>query len=365
MARSMIGTEIVQPEWLSSGMRSGMIAQFRTAMGTIEEGTRVLSREGVVTLDHTREPECGCLVPHGGGGHIGSGVLLNPHREYIGDNSVALLYEGLMYVGRPDGFFMEEQIPHIQVGQAKSQWWVMSNLEPGWYDNQGQQVEYRFNPQYLSNEVEIMALDVANGTRLLGQMMRVDGLPYARTLNGPVATDRDGDLERWVIASYILPRAEHRAALPEPVAVEWVDPTVDMTHQQKITRLNERFTALTRATAAMAVDEDWCGNYEEACEAMGLAESDYTKEEEEEDVTYSVRVRLSYHISASAWDDILNSRFGGSHDIQDGTDIDSLVTVTVTQAGDFEQDSHDWDDILSSAGYDDYDEIEIENWVSI
>lgn len=363
MTRSVIGTEVEPPEWLSRGMRRGMVTSSQADMGDIAEGTRVLTGTTMFTLEHRRRSDDGCLVPFGGGGHVSSAVLLNPPRDEITGN-VALMYENLMYVGAPTAS-TEGDLPSMQVGSARSMWWVKSELDPGWYDNQGEAVEYQFNPQYLSNNAEIMALDVPNGTRLLGQMLRVDGLPYALTIGGRVPTDMGDPLSRWSISAYILPRSPHRSGLAAPEPIEYVDATVDMTHEQKVARLQQRFVSLTRATAEMAVEEDWCSNYEDACEAMGLAESDYTKEDEEEDVTYSVRVRLSYHISASAWDDILNSRFGGSHDIQDSTDIDSLVTLTVTQAGDFERDQHDWDEILDSAGYGDYDEYSVENWSSI
>lgn len=364
MARSVIGTEIAPPEWLGRGARRGMVTSDRRAMGEIAEGTRVLAGTAMFTLDHTRQPDCGCLVPHGGGGHIGAGVVLNPPRDEVTGN-IALLYENLMYVGAPTTF-IEGTLPNVQVGRARSMWWVKSELDPGWYDNRGERVEYIFNPQYLSNNAEIMALDVPNGTRLLGEMLRVDGLPYALTIGGRVSTDLGDSLSRWSLSTYILPTAGHRSGLREPEPLEYVDATVDMTHQQKMVRLNERFTALTRATAEMAVEEDWCGNYEEACEAMGLSEDDYTKEEEqEEEVTYDVVLHLTYHLSAEAFDEVLNSRFGGTHDVRDSMDVVSKVTVNVTQRGDFDRDQHDWDEILDSAGYDDYDEYSVENWSTI
>lgn len=368
MARSVIGTEVQPPEWLNRGARPGMTRSNRASMGEAIEGVRALTDEALITLSGERPSDCNCLVS-GQGGHFGAAVILNPSQEDVGEGErVALLYENLMYVGTPDEFiaieaFSEEpDLPSVQVGRVRSMWWVKTELEPGWYSNEGNLVEYMFNPQYLSEGVEILATNVANGTRLLGQIMRVDGLPYARVIGDPVPNDRGNGIDRWVVDSYILPRPEHRPALPEAVPVEYVDTTVDMTHEQKVTRLQERFAALTRATAEKAVDEDWCSNYEDACEAMGLAESDYTKQQTEPDVTYNVRIRLSYNISATALDDILNSRFGGSHDIQDSIDVDSYVSVSVTQAGDFDQDSHDWDDILDNAGYSDYDEIDIENW---
>lgn len=359
MARSVIGTEVQPPEWLDR-VRPGMTRTNRAEMNGVTEGVRALVDEALITLSEAVPHDCNCLVS-GTGGHFGAAVILNPSQEDVGESRIALLYENMMYVGADPRFVNENDLPYAQVGRARSMWWVKTNLQPGWYNNAGTLVDVTINPQYLDEGTEIMPINVANGTRLLGQLMRVDRLPYAQVTD-PVQSDRGGPLTRWVVESYIVPRPEHRPATPEAVPMEYVDPTVDMTHEQKVTRLQERFAALTRATAEKAVDEDWCSNYEDACEAMGLAESDYTKEQQEEDVTYSVRVRLSYNISATAWDEILNSRFGGSHDIQDDSYIDSTVSVTVTQAGDFDRDNHDWDEILDSAGYNDYDEIEIENW---
>lgn len=362
MARSVIGTEVQPPEWLNRGERPGMTRSNRASMGEAIEGVRALTDEALITLSGERGSDCTCLVSEQGG-HFGAAVILNPSQEDVGEGErVALLYENLMYVGTPDRFDTRHDMQFVQAGRARSMWWVKTELQPGWYNNSGTLVDVMINPQYLTEGTEIMPINVANGTRLLGEMMRVDRLPYANVIGEPVQSDSGGPLSRWVIETYIVPRPEHRPALPDAVPVEYVDTTVDMTHEQKVTRLQERFAALTRATAEKAVDEDWCSNYEDACEAMGLAESDYTKQQTEPDVTYNVRIRLSYNISATALDDILNSQFGGSHDILDSIDVDSYVSVNVTQAGDFDQDSHDWDDILDNAGYSDYDEIDIENW---
>jgi hypothetical protein len=358
MVRSLIGEQVPPPEWLRS--RQGMVSSRRPDVGNDSAGLKMLRPAGVATLSDQEPGGCECLIMEGPDrGHIEWAVALNPDQEWIAGRRVALLYEGLMYVGDTPAF-QSGDFPRMAYGDIESMWWTVTSLEPGWYDNTGTRVTYELNPQYLPNGAEVMPVRVLNGSRLIGRMVRHQDREF-RTIGGPVENDRGVPIDSWAVASYILPRGEHRSSLPAPVPPEWVDPTEGMTHLEKVARLNERFATLTRTTAEKAVDEDWCSEYEDACEAMGLAEEDYTKEKEEDPVTYTVRVRLSYHLTASALDSILNDRFGGSHDIQEGADVESIVSVTVTQndGEDFDEDSHDWDDILSNAGYDDFDEHEI------
>lgn len=371
MARSMVGELESPPEWLRS--RPGMVRATRRDLETPFQPTMMLTREPVITLRDENPSGCGCLVNNEDGGHFDGGVILNPNQgsvEVDGQESrVALLYENLMYVGVPTRWLAEEaELPRIEVGMAQSMWWVRSTLEPGWYDNQGNSVNYEFNPQWLDDGVEIMPTRVANGTRLLGRMARRSNIDRrAEVIGPPLLNDRgEPGVERWLIDTFIVPVAGHRPGLPPEVPPQWVDPMADMTHEQKVTRLNERFSNLTQATISLAKDEDWCSNYEDASESMGLAEEDY-KRSSPEPTTYEVTVRLTYSVGPNTLDGVLYDNFGGSHDVRDSVDVESRVNITVTQEDgeDFDEDNHDIDEILESAGYSGYDDSEVDTWRTV
>jgi hypothetical protein len=341
-----------------------MVSASRAAMGEPFQPTRVLLPGGVTQLRDEAAPGCGCLVDDRDGGHIGRAVVLNPNQEWVGQERVALLYENLMYVGVPT-VWHEDEFPRVAVGNIQSMWWVRTTLEPGWYDNQGTRQEYEVNPQWLDDGVEVMPLSVVNGSRLIGRMARrrrADG--HCSPIGEPVITDRGEEIDWWVVNSFIVPLPQHRSSLPPAAPAEFIDTTVELTHEQKIARLNERFSALTQATISKAKDEDWCENYEEASERMGLAEEDYTRASDEP-TSFEVTIDLNYSLGASALDRILNSEFGGDHNILDDVTVESRITVTVTQnSNDFDRNLHDWGDILDSAGYTGYDDYDITDWSS-
>lgn len=357
----VIGEEPL-PGWLSA--RPGMLQQGRGHMVGPIDGLRMLGPSRVRVV-RDRSVSCGCFVDAEDDRHFDSSVLLNPDQDTVGERNVAVLYENLMYVGTMTAAYLDENpLPRVQVGDAESMWWVMSTLEPGWYDNEGRRVEYDFNPGWLDVGTQIMPTRVANGARMLGQMVAWQGGSYGEVITGPdIETDRGGPaLHRWVLDRYINPRPEHRTALPPAVPIQWVDPTTGYTVGQKTARLEERFTALTEATISKAKDEDWCSEYNDASQLMGLAEKDYLREQAEP-TSFEVSITLRYYLSASALDSIISDRFGGSHDIQDGVDVESPVRVTVTQDNDdWDEDSHDLDDVLESAGYSDYDEYTVTSW---
>lgn len=357
----VIGEEPL-PQWLRP--RRGMLQQSRMQTDGQTAGLRMLSGRGVKVVDD-RTTGCGCFVDAADSRHFDQGVLLNPDQDTIGERRVAVLYENLMYVGTMTAAYLDENpLPRVQVGDAESMWWVMSTLEPGWYDNEGRRVEYDFNPGWLDVGTQIMPTRVANGARMLGQMVAWQGGSYGEVITGPdIETDRGGPaLRRWVLDRYINPRPEHRAALPPAVPFQWVDPTADYTIGQKTARLEERFTALTEATISKARDEDWCSEYNDASQLMGLAEGDYLREQSTP-TSFEVSITLRYDLSASALDSIISDRFGGSHDIQDSVDVESPVRVTVTQDNDeWDEESHDLDEVLDSAGYSDYDEYTVTSW---
>lgn len=351
------------PEWLQ--YRQGMLRQTRMQTTGPIEGLRLISGRGVKRV-RDRPLGCGCFVNADGDRHFDDGVLLNPDTTTIDGRNIALLYDNLMYVGTMTAAYLTDTTtPRVQVGQAESMWWVVSTLTPGWYDNQGNRVEYTFNPRWLDVGTQVMPTRVANGTRMLGQMVEWQGGSRGRLAgNRRVATDRSGeDLNTWALDTYINPRPEHRPAMPPPVPVQWVDPTADFTVGQKTARLNERFAALTEATISKARDEDWCDDYNMASQMMGLAEEDYLREQETTPTSFEVSITLRYDLSASVLDTIISNQFGGSHDIQDSVDVESPVRVTVTQDNDdWDEDSHDLDEVLESAGYSDYDEYTVTSW---
>ena len=353
------------PGWLSS--RPGMLQQTRNQMVGPIEGLRLLGERGVRVV-RDREISCGCFVDAEDDRHFDQGVLLNPDQDTVGERNIALLYENLMYVGRMTAAYTENNpLPIVRVGQADSMWWVASTLEPGWYDNAGSRVEYEFNPAYLAQGAYVMPTRVANGTRAIGQVLRWEGSRGHVTTGPDITTDRGSDaLRTWVLDTYIAPIPQHRPSLPAAVPVEFVDSTAELTHEQKVTRLNERFTALTQATVSLAKDEDWCGDYDEASRRMGLSEDDYSRTANTEPTSFEVSITVRYELDASALDSIISDRFGGSHDIQMSLDVESPIQVTVTQEGEeFDQSTHDWDDILDSAGYSDYEDIDITSWRTI
>lgn len=366
MARSMVGELESPPDWLR--YRPGMVTASRRDLNTPFEPTKVLTRDSLITLRDENPTGCGCLVNNEDGGHFDNGVILNPNQQSVGEQErVALLYENLMYVGVPTRWWAESELPHIEVGMAQSMWWVRSTLEPGWYDNQGNRVEYEFNPQWLMDGIEVMPTRVASGTRMLGRMARRDSGSGRVEPIGPSVLNDNGvrGPERWTVDTFIVPLIPHRPGLPPEVPVEWVDPMEGRTHEQKIALLNERFSNLTQATISKAKDEDWCENYEDASEAMGLAEADYRRTATT--TTYEVTMLLTYCVGAATLDSVLYDQFGGNHDVRDSIDVESRVNITVTQEGgeDFDEDTHDLEEILESAGYSGYDESEVDTWRTV
>lgn len=362
----MIGDLESPPQWLR--FRSGMVSAAVNELDwTPFMPTKMLANGGVITV-RDDNPGDDCLVNDEDGGHLGSGVILNPDQEYVREQRVALLYENLMYVGVPTRWFAAADLPRVEVGMAQSMWWARTTLEPGWYDNQGNAVGYEFNPTYLPDGVEVMPTRVAYGTRVLGRMgRRIGGAGRVELIGPPLLNDEGTAVEQWQVETFIVPTGAHRPGLPPEVPVVWEDFLGDRTHEQKVALLNERFSNLTQATISKAKDEDWCDNYEEASERMGLSEEDY-KRSTPEPTTYEVTMRLTYSISASTLDSVLYDHFGGSHDVQDSAEVQSLVNITVTEdegGEDFDEDRHDLDEILESAGYSGYDESEVDTWRTV
>ena len=382
MVRSLIGTEVAPPTWLAH--RSGMPRYTRRALPGYEVPLHLLVSGGLRTITNARHTvNCGCWVPEGDAGHFDHGTLLNPTEEFLREEGrevpgrVALLYENLMYVGNLERIIDADGFPRAVVGRAVSMWWTPSSLAPGWYDNEGRQVEYQFNPRYLGDETEVMALSVANGSRLLGQMLRrTPGRTTYNPVNQNLTTDIGNQpMQNWMVETFIAPRPEHRSSVPESPRAVTPDPLEGLdTHEARIAEMERRFSALTLAASVRAREEDWCGDYEEACRTMGLSEDHYSRERTEDgeairNVTFEVTMELTYNIGTTALDRLLENEFTGSHDVRDSVDVKSRVTVNITQGitgdQDFDEDQHDLDEILDNAGYNDYDDADVLSWRTI
>lgn len=362
MTISKIG-QVEPPTWLHNTpmMLSVRDHEVRSSWGEEFQATTILGDRPRTIVD--RQDGCGCLIDSDDN-HHGNAVVLNP----AGTGRIALLYENLMYVSG-GGYTItaseDTAFPYATADRHRSMWWVKvaEETEPGWYTWDGTPTRNRTNPA-VPDGSQVMITDAAHVARASGRMMTVSNTTWGGSLTGrvigdPVSNDNGGELTDINVRTWIALAPEYQE--PEPVP-EWVDPTADMTHAQKIERLNERFQRLVTGAREMAVEEDWCGEYENSSEEMGISEEDYNRRRREP-VTYELQIALTYSLSASTLDDVLNDHFDGSHDVRNSVDVVSYVTVTVTQEDgeEFDEDEHDIDDVLENAGYTGYDEFNIES----
>lgn len=364
MTISQIG-QVAPPSWLrqTAMMSSDSDVTIRASWGGEFQATTVLSDRPRVITD--RQDGCGCLLDEEDNHHSNAPVL-NPA---AGGGRIALLYENLVYVSG-EGYSVTSRegmaYPYASADGHRSMWWVrvVEDTQPGWYTWEGTPTRNMTNPR-VTDGSQVMITNAGNVARASGRMMTVVSTGWGsstltgRVIGDPVANDSGDRLDTIQVATWVSLAPEHQE--PEPVA-EWVDPMADLTHAQKIARLNDRFERIVTAAREMAVEEDWCGEYERASEEMGIAESDFNRYRREP-VTYELSIALTYTLSASTLDTVLNDHFNGSHDVRDSADIVSHVQVTVTQedGGDFDEAEHDIDDVLENAGYSGYEDFTIES----
>jgi len=360
---SQIGRE-TPPDWLrrTPVMTTQTDAAVRRLWGGEFQATTLLTNDGPRCIIDQQDG-CNCLVDENDS-HHGNGVVLNPP---AGGGRIAMLFENLMYVASAYTVTARDDMPYPYAGAAghRSMWWVnvVEDTEPGWYTWDGVASRNITNPP-VADGAQVMITDANSVARASGRMMTVTRTGWSGDLMGtvigdPIHNDDDAELREIQVRGWVSLAPEHQAP---PTPEEWVDPMSEMTHVDKIAHLNTRFHALVTGAREMAIEEDWCDNYNSASESIGIAEQDYIRERAEP-TTFELRLALTYNISASNLDDILVDQFDGSHNVRDGVDVTSYVEVTVTQSesGDFDEDAHDIDDVLESAGYTGYDEYNIEN----
>lgn len=363
MTVSQIG-QVTPPSWLRKipMMSTQSDATIRQSWGGEFQGVTVLGDRPHVIVD--RQDGCGCLIDEDNN-HHSNATVLNPNAE---GGRIALLFEDMVYVTEAYAITYRDDMayPYAAAGGHRSMWWVrvVDTTEPGWYTWDAVPTRNMTNPP-VGDGAQVMITSAQNVARASGRMMRVTSTRWGGDLIGtvigdPVSNDDGQELVTIDVNGWISLAPEHQQP---PTPEEWVDPMADMSHAEKIARLNTRFAALTTGARLMAVEQDWCDNYDEASEQMGLAEDDYLRKDDVEPITYELNIALTYNLSASTLDGILADRFNGSHDVRNSVDVVSYVTVTVTQdeGGEFDEDEHDIDDVLDSAGYSDYDEYNIES----
>ena len=362
MTLSKIG-EVSPPEWLRrvDMMRVVRDHDVRSSWGDEFQATTLLADRVRVITD--RQDACGCLIDEDNN-HHSRGVVLNPA---AGNGPIALLYENMMFVASDYSVTWREGMayPHATASRHRSMWWVnvQEDTEPGWYTWDGIPTRNVTNPR-VPDGTQVMITDASNVARASGRMMTVNNTTWGGSLTGrvigePVVNDDGGELTNINVRGWIALAPEYQEPEPTP---EWVDPMADMSHAEKIQHLETRFQALITGAREMSVEQDWCGEYENSSEEMGIAEADYSRSRSEP-VTYELSMALTYNLSASTLDDVLNTHFSGSHDVQSGVDIVSYVRVTVTQesGGDFDEDEHDLDEVLDNAGSSGYEDYSVES----
>lgn len=371
--RTILGREEI-PAWM--GIKPFGMTTDTTALAPTDtdgaDGPRVTllrstagGAQGVVRLTGRRATD-GCLID-ADDTHQGGGVILNPDATYVRDsgNRVALVFENLVYIGQVDAIdTYREAWPYARVGSVSSPYWYIPLVSApnGWVDNAGRIVDYPMNPTVEPGDI-VMATHAPYVSRMSGLMARNENRSSFVALDGQPRSDGDHAASTWELQGWIVPRAEHRpttqAEMPVPVTAQ-PESDADLSQAQRIDRLNERFQRLTLETAKMSVEKDWCSEYEDAAQNMGLASADYDRDREgvQENTSWEITLEVEYELSASSLDVILANEFSGQHDVRDSSYVTSRITVTGTQRGaEFDSEQHDFDELLEAAGYEGFGDV--------
>jgi hypothetical protein len=129
-------------------------------------------------------------------------------------------------------------------------------------------------------------------------------------------------------------------------------PTDPPTRAMADKTVGEEETLLTQVVefaSDQAKEREWCGVFEETCEQLGI--------ESLRPSTADVDLEVTYSLSDTDLDDILQSQFGGTHDVRGSIQVTSRITlvgIPLRDAQDAELDQH-----LEDAGYSDWSEYEV------
>lgn len=122
----------------------------------------------------------------------------------------------------------------------------------------------------------------------------------------------------------------------------------------------QTFETFVEAINDMAEREEWCGNFEEFCEANGI------ESRRRRDKDYSVTIDLTYEIDADDVIAMFKRQVRGEHDDVDveSVTLTSTVVISVTTSEDspHDMDSYDVESALNDAGYSGWDEWSITDY---
>lgn len=373
----MIRTEVLGevPPWVHEWQ--GSLTPFRR--GTLEsipgttEMPHLIGSRGVFRSTG----DLGVRCFNNDGQHVCQAPVLNPSLEpamTLG-RMVAFLYEEYMYLARPSEVVLLDS--RVMADHQVATWWSFASLdEPGWYGRDGRPAEVTVTyGGELSDSDSAVALRVAGRRDLEGSRYthRWPGRPAGAIGSvGDFGRVSSISVDWWMVVSTTRPGEPQAEGSTEPQAEATADQVIAEAPVQEAVRdqeqeLRDRFSNIMEALKERANDTSpskgtWCSEYEEAMDALGVDEADYSRRT---NVKYSVRVDLSYSLSPSDLDSVTRERFGGDHDIQDSVEWESTVWVEVEGSRDSEVTDLVDGEVLSAAGYSGYDSFDVSDWEEV